>query len=283
MGLLRGGLLTFVSILLFLSLFAMNSTWTISMSLKYDNIKTELIPVISDIIRNQSTIAEEMDVAVEGMQIICLENVEVVQKFGEDTYTFPCEVVNQGSEAVITYAITSLVEDKYYQEYDCNFWECSYTPPYHLVSAKAQSYWGGWFYWSLLLSLVLAAVIFFLVENKNNFPFVVGGLLVISALPFAKVSWLLSLLGYWDFLQFFVLFFSKATTVFLFSFITGIVLLGIGVVLKFLGIGKFIGGLFGGGKKGQVAIEKEESSESTQSLARKQEIKEENKQKKKSK
>jgi len=257
MGLIRGGLLTFAAILLFLSLFSVGIFWTISMSLKYDNIKTELIPIISDVIRNQSTIAEEMDNSVGGMQALCVNQTEVVQKFGDDVYTFPCETINQGSEAVITYAITYLLEQKYYQEYDCRFWECSYTPPYHFVSAKAQIYWGGWFYWSLLASLALAAAIFFLVENKHNFPFVLGGLMIISSSILLLVPWFLSLLGYWDFLQFFVVFFSKSYTVFITMFVSGVIILGIGVVLKFLGIGEFIGKLFGKDKKGEVAVEDE--------------------------
>jgi len=258
MGLIRGGLLTFGCILLFLSLFAMNTFWTISMSLDYDVIKPELVSVVGEIIRNQTSVASDMDNAIGGMLIICLNNTEVVQEFGGEVYTFPCETVNQGSEAIITYAISSLVEKKYYQEYNCSFWECSYTPPYHFVSAKAQSYWNGWFYTSLILSLIFAAMLFFLVENKHNFPFVIGGLVIISVLPFAKVSWLLSLLGHWEFLQFFALFFSKSYNVFVTMLIIGIVSLGIGVVLKFLGIGEFITGLFGKNKSGKVSVDEEE-------------------------
>jgi len=280
MGLIRGGLLTFVSILLFLSLFAMNSFWTISTSLEYDVLKPELVSVVSDVIRNQTSDASDMDDALAGMQRLCLNNTEITQKFGDNVFTLPCETVNQGSEAVITYAITSLVEEKYYEEYNCSFWECSYTPPYHLVSAKAQSYWNGWFYIALMVSLALAAAAFFLLEDRNNLPILLGGLLILSALPFARVSWLLSLLGYWDFLQFFALFFSQAYGVFLISFIIGILLLGVGLVLKFLEIGKFINKLFRSDKKGEISGE-EESSESTQSLAREEEIEQEVKQKKK--
>ncbi len=276
MGLIRGGLLTFACILLFLSLFSMNTFWTFSMSLKYDNVKTELVSIISDTIRNQTNTAEEMDNALAGMQRTCINQTEIVQMFGEETYTFPCEIVNQGSEAVITYAVTSLVEEKYYQEYDCKLWQCSYTPPYHLVSAKAQSYWSNWFYLSILVSLALAVAIFFLVENRNNFPFIVGIILVISSSLLLLVPWLISLLGYWDFLKIFVLFFSKSYLVFLISFVLGIILLGVGLVLKFLGIGKFINNLFGGDKSGEVAVDKEQLKQEI-----KQEIKEESKKKKK--
>ncbi len=261
MGLIRGGLLTLAVILLFVSLFAMNTFWTISSSLEYEVIKPELVSVVNDIIRNQTSVASEMDEAVDEMRVICLEDVEVVRTFGDEEYSFPCEVLSQGSEAVITYAVSSLVEKKYYQEYDCYFWECSYTPPYHLVSAKAQDYWNGWFYWSLILSLVFAAMIFFLVENKHNFPLVLGGVIIISALPFAKVSWLLSLLGHWDFLHFFVLFFSKAYNVFLIMLVAGIISLGIGIVLKFLGIGQFLVGLLGKDKSGEISVDEEDSEE----------------------
>jgi len=273
MGMIRGALLTFVAVLLFVSLFSMNTTWTIAKSLKYDNIKPELITVINDVIRSQTTVASSIDSNLKNMQLICQNNTEIVQKFEDEVYTIPCDVVGQGSEAVITYVVSDLVEQNYYKEYDCNFWECSYDPPYHLVSAKAQSYWSGWFYMALLVSILLAVGAFFLIENKRGLPFMLGGLVILSALPFVRVSWLLSLLGTWEFLRFFTVFFSKAYAVFITMFVLGLVLIGIGIVLKFMAFGNFLSKLFGGkSKSGKVAVDKEKL---------KQEIKEEIKAEKK--
>jgi len=244
-----------------------------SMSLDYDTIKPELVNVINEVIRNQSDAAQQIDNSLQSMQLYCQQGNATEFVHSQDNYVFvvPCDVVGQGSEAVIEFAVNDIVEDSYYQEYDCDFWECSYDPPYHLVSAKAKSYWGSWFYKSLLLSILLAVGAFFLIENRNNFPFLLGLVLIVASLPFVRIIWLLSLLGYWEFLQFFALFFTKAYTVFLVGFITGILCLGIWVVLKFLGIGRFIGKLFGGSGKVNKKALKEEI---------KQEIKSESKPKK---
>ncbi|HJX50273.1 MAG TPA: hypothetical protein VJ438_02310 [Candidatus Nanoarchaeia archaeon] len=261
MGLIRGGLFTLVCVLLFVSLFAMSTLLTISMSLSHDNVQEELVSIVGNQIRNQTSVASDINTDLRDMQIYCADNIQFVKEYNNFVYTFPCEVVFEGSESVVTFAINQFVDDVYYKEYDCNFWDCDFTPPYHLISAKAQSYWTGWFYWSLFISLVLVGLTFVLIEDRKNLPFVIGGLLMISALPFIRVSWLLSLLGYWEFLQFFALFFSKSYSVFLISFVIGILLIGIGLVLKFLGIGKFIGELVGSNKSGKTSIDKEQLKE----------------------
>ncbi len=255
MGMIRGGLLTLVAILLFLSLFAMNTFGTISMSLDYDSLKPEMTNVVSEIIRDQIDITESIDLSMIGSQLICQNNnTEIVQEFGGKVYTIPCEIISQGSEAVVTYIIGDFVEQVYYDEYDCDFWDCSYTPPYHLVSSKAKSYWSGWFYTALVISLLLAVGGFFLIENKKSYPFMLGGLIFISVLPFAKVSWLLALLGSWEFLSFFTIFFAKAYSVFIIMFILALVLVGVGIVLKFMSIVNFFSRLFGKSKNGKVAV-----------------------------
>jgi len=265
--------LTIVSIALFLSFFAGNTFLTLSMSLDHDNVQTELTDILNDIVRNQTAIAKNIDADLRNMQIYCQNNTEFVYKEDDYVVSVPCDVVANGSEAIISYSVSQLVEESYYKEYDCKFWDCSYDPPFHLVSLKAQKYWQGWFYWMLALSIILVAASFILIENKHNLPFLIGGLLIIASLPFVRVVWLFSLLGYWEFLQFFELFFSKSYNVFLISFITGIVLIGVGVVLKFLGIGRFFGKLLGS-KSGKVEVDKTQLKEEI-----KEEIKEEKKKK----
>ncbi len=79
-------------------------------------------------------------------------------------------------------------------------------------------------------------LVFFLVEVKSNAFILSGSLLAISSLPLIKIEQFLSLIPF-EFGEFLIVFFSEANTVFLISFITGLVVLIIGVVMKFFGIG----------------------------------------------
>ena len=60
MGIIRSGLLTIVSILLFLSILSMNSFMTVSMSLDYDVLKPELTSVVQDLVQEQVS-SEDID------------------------------------------------------------------------------------------------------------------------------------------------------------------------------------------------------------------------------
>ena len=172
------------------------------------------------------------------MEIYCMANSVFV--FAQEDYTFelPCEVVSNGSEAVIDYGLNSLVEEAYYKEYDCNFLSClkETGSPFFLVSQKAKDYWNGKFYLSLFLSFGLIALMFFLIENKTNLFIIVGSLLVVSSLPFAKLDWILSFMDQY-LMGVFTVFFSQAYFVFLNIFVLGIIVLIIGVVLKFFKMG----------------------------------------------
>src|SRR3989344_3299524 len=128
MGFFRGGLLFILSILLLFSFFAANSFLTVSTSLKYENVQKELGPAVQEL-------SEELN--------------------GENSTLF--------NET----AVKECLQDSYYKEYDCDFWDCfaKEQTPFFLVSQKARDYWKERFYYSLLASLVLLALIFFLAQN----------------------------------------------------------------------------------------------------------------------
>lgn len=235
MGLIRGVLFTVVAILLFVSLLAMNTVWSISKSLEYDVIKTE--PVVTNLIIEQFDALFNID----EMQLYCQNSTEGFKITPDDvTFEISCENIFEGADSIMTSLVSQIIESKYYKEYDCNFWQCSFNPPYHLVSEKAKIYWSEWFYTFLAISLILVVINFFLIENKNDYPFILGGLMIISSLIFAKIEWILSFLGDWEFLSIVTVFFSKAYNVFIIMFILGVVLILIGVALKFLGLGQWL-------------------------------------------
>ncbi|MBA7673137.1 hypothetical protein ES703_81325 [subsurface metagenome] len=237
MGFIRGILLILVIVLLFLSLFLGNVFLTLNLSLDYENVQPKLVSAIKDVIEKEINLIGGIEEEFEFMKPHCQNNSKFVFSYSEYTFEIPCEVVDEGLEAVIDYQINSFVEEIYYKDYECDFWDCigETEYPFFLVSAKAKDYWGEKFYFSLIASVIFIALIFFLVEHKTNLPILVGSLLTISALPFIKLDWILSFINKYI-LGFLTIFFTKAHTVFLIGLISGIVIFGIGIILKFFNL-----------------------------------------------
>jgi hypothetical protein len=232
MGFIRGGLLTIVVVLLFLSLLAASMLLTLSLSLKYENIKPELTSVIRDSI--EEGIKEK---GVEGdfvlMQEYCENNS--VYPLTEEDYSLevPCETVDQGLDSVVEYLANALVDKAYYDDYDCDFWDCFELDevPFFLISEKAKQYWSSKFYFALFASIVFASLTLLLVERKTTFPILLGTLMIVSALPLLKVDWLFILFG--DFASGMIsVLFSQAMSVFWIMAIVGGVLVVLGIILK---------------------------------------------------
>jgi hypothetical protein len=246
MGFIRGVLLVIASVLLFLSFLVGNVFLTLSLSLDYDNVHPELVSVVRDMAEDKLNLEQEIEEKFESMELYCENDSEFVFSYEPgQVFVIPCDIVSQGSDAVIEYGINSFVEEIYYKDYDCDFWDClgETEIPFFLVSEKARDYWNNKFCFLLIVSVILIALMFFLVEQKSHLFFVVGSLLAISALPFMKINWALSFLDA-PFLQFFTIFFVKAYIVFLISFSLGILLLVIGLVLKLFEVGFKISGFF---------------------------------------
>lgn len=304
MGAIRGVLLVIVSILLFLLFLAGNTFLTLSLSLDYDNVKPELVSTMGAFVEDgmsfiieeavgekvesiEAGLSDEINKNLEIMEEYCQNNSDYVFSYGENTLVIPCSVVSQGSEAIIEEGITNIVDDFYYAEYNCGFWDCfeKTGSPFFLISEKAKDYWNSKFYLVLIASFVLIVLIFFLVEKKSNLFVVAGSLLIISALPFMKLnSFVGSLLNPFlsasgipsdmssSFLNIFSIFFTKAYNVFLISVISGIVILSIGILLKLFGVGFTISNLFSRFQKKDVKKDKKFSKDKIKNI--KQEVSE---------
>jgi|TARA_Y100000310_G_scaffold17671_1_gene17446 hypothetical protein len=174
----------------------------------------------------------------------CENNTDFVFSQEGQVFEIPCSVVDQGPEKVIEYGINQKIEEFYYKSYDCGFFECLRTEfPFFLVSEQAKDSSKNRFYFYLFLSLILITVMFFLAEKKSSWLIIIGSLLVISSLPFFKISAFLSFLDD-SFLEFVLILFSESYKVFLISFIIGVAIVGLGVLLKFLNFGNSIANIF---------------------------------------
>ncbi|MFH1585221.1 MAG: hypothetical protein ABIB79_00455, partial [archaeon] len=243
MGLIRGGLLTVICLCLFVTLFFGNLFLSISWSLEYDTIKPELVGVVKELGEKEIGITQTVNNEYPAMQTYCQNNSDYVFKEKEYLFEIPCSVVGQGPDAIIDHSVNSFVDEYYYKDYECNGLSCikeiDSDRPFILVSEKTKNSSMNWFYITLILSIIFVIVSFILIESKTNFPFVIGGLLLLSSLPYIKIEWLVSWIVGESFLQFFTIFFTKAYNVFLITFFISIGILLVGVALKFWKFGNW--------------------------------------------
>ena len=246
MGVIRGSLVIVVSVLLLISFIAMNSLFILSSSLKYNNVQEGLTPVIQDITGQESQLPSDLfgDLNVtkateqefQLMQVYCNTSNYTNYAFIFSGYNvnISCEDINMGQEAVIDNAIRGVVEDIYYKDYNCNFWNCfsKESVPFFLVSQKAESYWSGKFYLALLASLILIALLFLLVEHKQNGFIITGALLILSVLPLLKLGSLLYAIA-GNFSVLLEIFLKNVKLVYWISIVIGIILIGLGIAFKF--------------------------------------------------
>jgi len=242
MGLIRGALVVFVCILLFIIFLVGIILLTLTSSLKYENIKDQVAPLVKDTIKDQVDIdiTEEIEKELAAMEINC-EDYPEEYVFSEQGYTITlsCETLIQGTDAVIEEGIDSLIETAYYKEYTCDFWKCfdEEEIPLFLVSEKAHDYWRSKFYLALTIAIVLMVALFFLFRRKPNTFIVPGIMLIVASLPFMKANSLMSISGDSIVVTFFGIFFSKAHDVFVTTLIVGIVLFLAGLIFRLFIIG----------------------------------------------
>jgi len=245
MGVIRGGLLVVVSVLLFVSIFAGLIFFTMSWSLNYDNVQVELKEVINDTFRSEVGIESIVDRNYLEMIAFCQNSSYYVFGFEERTLTLPCSVVLQGQDFIFEKSVELFIEDVYFSQYDCSFWNCFSQEkiPFFLVSAKAQSYWYSKFNYVLIIFGLLCVLGFLLSEKKSNFFLLLSVLLIIASIPFSKFDLFAGFFG--DKAEGLLnVFFSKAYAVFLRGVIIGAILIFVGILLKFFRIGFKIQSIF---------------------------------------
>ena len=249
MGFIRGALGVFVSILLFIVFFVGCVFLTLTLSLQYENVYDRLSPIIQSTLEEEIgvDISSEIEKEIGSMEIHC-EDYPEGYVFSEGGYTInlSCDTLTQGTDAIVSSGIESIIETAYYTEYTCNFWKCFEEEeiPLFLVSEYAKDYWKAKFYLALGVALVLMAILFVLYKKKQNTFIVPGILLIVAALPFLRIGLLMNISGDRIIFELLSIFFSKAKSVFRISFFTGIGLIVVGFVFKLFFVGFKLSKLF---------------------------------------
>src|SRR3989344_9484351 len=151
MGLIRGGLFVIASVLLFIALLVGNLFLTLNKSLEYENIQEKLPSLIRSYAEEQFRLTATINREFPTINAYCQNNSEYVFNEYGRTFIVPCGIVSQGPELIVENEINRFVEETYYKDYNCNFWNCFKETeiPFFLVSEKAKNYWNEKFYFTL--------------------------------------------------------------------------------------------------------------------------------------
>lgn len=246
MGFIRGGLLIMACILLFIIFLLGNVFFVLSLSLGYENVQKEIGPILQNLTEDKLNITvgdfnltKEMEEAREFMREHCQNETSYVFAEGGYTFVLPCDLlekIDEDPQSLIDQGMENIIEQVYYDEYDCKFWNCFQETglPLFLISEKAKNYWQEKFYFTLIAFAVLVVLIFFLVEHKQNTLIVVGSILTLSSLPLLKFEKIIGSIAGDSYFVFVRIFFNKMGTVFWIALFSGLIILGAGIALKFL-------------------------------------------------
>jgi hypothetical protein len=244
MGVIRGFLLVIIAVLLFLSIVTASLFWTLSLSLNYDNVQKQSTTIIKDFLGNTANISSIMSQYYPLIKSYCQNHSNLSYVFSSTGYTFdiPCSSVANRTDKIIEAGITSVVSKFYYKQYNCSFLDCFVPtePPLFLISEKTHNFLLNKAYFFLVLSVILSAGVFLLIQKKSNWPIVVGAFFLITFLLFVKLDYLLSMFSDKMISKFLAIFFAEAYTVSVYALVATVVLLLVGIVLKIFKIGFFI-------------------------------------------
>ena len=252
MGFFRGGTLAIVCLLLFLSMLSLLTFSTLKSSSSYENINEEISNKILNIPENPTReqidenpfIEEGIKIRSKANQTIPLinENCNITQNYTfiyeGNAFVISCSEIN--TEKIIAEKITSkFIEDAYYKDYSCSFWSCLIKgeTSYYLISNQARDYWSVKFNFVLISTLILAGITFILVEQRVNWPIIVGSATILASVALFKIQGVvfkvISSKNIKETSHITEIIFNKATNTFTFAITSGIVIIGVGIYLRF--------------------------------------------------
>lgn len=161
-----------------------------------------------------------------------------------------CESTKEGKEKIIEHIVKEYAQEVYYEDYEkCNFWDCleKTSSTQFLISQKAKDYWKAKARTLILISFISTIVLFFLIDNRYNFPIALGATIILSGLPLLKIDSIvatltkpflkgLEFINYQDtnsIKSILGIFFYKSTDLFYILFLIGTIILISGVILRF--------------------------------------------------
>lgn len=241
MRVIKSILVIFISALLFVAFVGLKTFATLNSSLDYEIMK----PKATAAIKNMLTKEYDLGLIEQNEDYLkqhCKNNSEFTfQINSNESFSIPCEIINNGTEAIINYEAGLFFDKIYYKTYKCEFWQCFEEAEkeglFFLISLYSKNYWKKLFYQTLLVCIILSILIFLFMKTKNNFPMHIGILLIASFIPvfgFFPISKIIPLKN--ELFLITNLFFSQEKRIFLTALLIGLFLIGLTIFLKLLKI-----------------------------------------------
>ncbi len=233
MSFIRGAVITLFGFVLAICIILMNVSITFASSLDYEDLKPALDNSTNGII---GSILDVEAVFGEELNNYCNLDSQYIFNYGNESFTIPCEVIEEGEDSIAIYIQDNFIEQIYYANYDCEFWECvkDSEVPFVLISDKARVYWAGKAVLLAIMSLVLFGLIFLVAEKRPSKFISFGILLAFCSLPFKNMDWILKIVPA-QVAPLFSLFSQKAHGVFIVMLIISIIFALIGIVALIFG------------------------------------------------
>lgn len=233
MSFIRGAVITLFGFVLAISIILMNVSITFASSLDYEDLKPALDNSTNGII---GSILDVEAVFGEELNNYCNIDSQYIFNYGNESFTIPCEVIEEGEDSITIYIQDNFIEQIYYANYDCEFWECvkDSEVPFVLISDKARVYWAGKAVLLAIMSLVLFGLIFLVAEKRPSKFISFGILLAFCSLPFKNMDWILKIVPA-QVAPLFSLFSQKAHGVFVVMLIISIIFALTGIVALIFG------------------------------------------------
>ena len=248
---IKGILRVLCSTLLLISMIVLGISWDLSSSLNYNNVQSQavnLFPIVDQTVN----ITQILDNKLSVIKDYCVSNSDFVFNYGGYVFETPCSSINRGESAIINDTINNFIKGLYYKNYSCDYWKCfsNYsTSPFFLVSQTSEDYWSNLFRMSIVVSIILAGILFLLIEKKKNFPIVIGITTIVSSLPLLGIGKIISGVSNKLVSEIVSLFFSQSNTIFITMMIAGIVMVFIGLIIELFDVEFKIYDLFSRGNK----------------------------------
>jgi uncharacterized protein YpmS len=240
MGFARKFGLSLACIILISSLIITNLLLTVSLSLEQETVKTEFNSIAKEVINSDTKTKSLIDRNLVYAKNECKNKTVYNFSYEGIEAEIPCSVINNGTDAVIDYAVENSFDDIYYKNYSCEMWECAKENPEGipsvLISEEAKNYWHSKFLICLAVSLFLIIAVFLLASKKSGAFITIGVTVLLSSLPLIAAKRVISLIPESIASKAASIFFTKASFVFWIVLISGITLIIVGLALKLANI-----------------------------------------------
>ncbi len=230
MGIFRGSIVLALTLLLFVALFFSTLFLTLNWSLNYNDVQPYIKNITITSAQNSGALAN-FENSYPSKRNLCQVQESANITFMTNTFEVPCSIILKGENETTNYVINETAPGIYSKNYTCQFLDCikQGNEQEFLLSQAAKNYWGKTFTTAIIISLIIFVLLFLFTKRKYT-AFVAAGIgLIVSEIPFTKVTWLLSLIsGIFPF-KILPALFGKASAVFTISFILGIILIAFGI------------------------------------------------------